>query len=338
MKPRGGDALSPFFLPCSWRVCPALAPSPSRPADDRPDPRQGDRASRVTAASRRRCILGRVGTQGRHAVRRQPRLAEDIRAIFALGFFDDVQVRVEDFEGGVKLTFVVAERPVRPRRALRRATRSRTRPPCSEKIDLKLGTVYNPVEVNRAADKLKDYYEEEGYFEVGGQPRTSRSSPDGDVTVTFRIAEGRKITIDQIVIEGAQGLTPKQVRRRSMDDPGARVLHPARHRPAAEARRGRRPHRPALQRPRLRAGARRVVGHPGGPGQGAGHHPHRGGGGPAVQGRRRRRHRQRAPARGGDPAAASSSSRATSSRGPSSGTASPGSRTSTARSGGRPPT
>ena len=39
------------------------------------------------------------------------RLAEDIRAIFALGFFDDVQVKVEDFEGGVKLTFVVVERP-----------------------------------------------------------------------------------------------------------------------------------------------------------------------------------------------------------------------------------
>ena len=32
------------------------------------------------------------------------RTAEDIRSIFSLGFFDDVQVRVEDFEGGVKLT------------------------------------------------------------------------------------------------------------------------------------------------------------------------------------------------------------------------------------------
>src|SRR5262249_58208724 len=39
------------------------------------------------------------------------RLADDIRAIFSLGFFDDVQAKVEDFEGGVKLTFVVTERP-----------------------------------------------------------------------------------------------------------------------------------------------------------------------------------------------------------------------------------
>jgi len=38
-------------------------------------------------------------------------LSEDIRSIFGLGFFDDVQTRVEDFEVGVKVTFVVSERP-----------------------------------------------------------------------------------------------------------------------------------------------------------------------------------------------------------------------------------
>src|SRR5207247_3554755 len=38
-------------------------------------------------------------------------LSEDIRSIFNLGFFDDVQTRAEDFEGGVKVTFVGRERP-----------------------------------------------------------------------------------------------------------------------------------------------------------------------------------------------------------------------------------
>ncbi|HEV8530399.1 MAG TPA: outer membrane protein assembly factor BamA, partial [Methylomirabilota bacterium] len=65
--------------------------------------------------------------------------------------------------------------------------------------------------VNRGADKLKEFYETEGYFEVGVTPEVEKL-PDGDVTVTYRIAEGRRITIDQIVIEGAQGLTPKQVK------------------------------------------------------------------------------------------------------------------------------
>src|SRR2546421_3787516 len=34
-------------------------------------------------------------------------LSEDVRAVFALGFFDDVQLKVDDFEGGVKVGFVV---------------------------------------------------------------------------------------------------------------------------------------------------------------------------------------------------------------------------------------
>jgi outer membrane protein insertion porin family len=154
-------------------------------------------------------ILGRVGAKiGSPFVAN--RTAEDIRGIFALGFFDDVQVKVEDFEGGVKLTYMVVERPF-VRDIVFSGNKKEDAGTLQEKIDLKLGSVYNPVEVNRGADKLKEFYETEGYFEVGITPEVEKL-PDGDVTVTYRIAEGRRITIDQIVIEGAQGLTPKQIK------------------------------------------------------------------------------------------------------------------------------
>jgi outer membrane protein insertion porin family len=154
-------------------------------------------------------ILGRVGAKiGAPFVAN--RTAEDIRAIFGLGFFDDVQVKVEDFEGGVKLTYMVVERPF-VRDIVFAGNKKQDSATLQEKIELKLGSVYNPVEVNKGADKLKEYYETEGYFEVGITPEVEKL-PDGDVTVTYRIAEGRRISIDQIVIEGAQGLTPKQVK------------------------------------------------------------------------------------------------------------------------------
>ena len=154
-------------------------------------------------------ILGRVGAKiGSPFVAN--RTAEDIRAIFALGFFDDVQVKVEDFEGGVKLTYMVVERPF-VRDIVFAGNKKEDSATLQEKIELKLGSVYNPVEVNKGADKLKEYYEQEGYFEVGIAPEIEKL-PDGDVTVTYRISEGRRISLDQIVIEGAQGLTPKQVK------------------------------------------------------------------------------------------------------------------------------
>jgi outer membrane protein insertion porin family len=154
-------------------------------------------------------ILARVGAKiGSPFVAN--RTAEDIRAIFSLGFFDDVQVKVEDFEGGVKLTYMVVERPF-VRDIVFAGNKKEDAATLQDKIDLKLGSVYNPVEVNRGADKLKEFYEQEGYFEVGITPEVDKLA-DGDVTITYRIAEGRRISIDQIVIEGAQGLTPKQVK------------------------------------------------------------------------------------------------------------------------------
>jgi outer membrane protein insertion porin family len=206
MTARGRCALSIFFAVLLGPF-PALAQAPTTP------PERPILVKEIAVQGNRRVqeavILGRVTLKiGTPFVAN--RTAEDIRAIFALGFFDDVQVRVEDFEGGVKLTYVVTERPF-VRDVLFSGNKKQDASTLLEKIDLKLGTVYNPVEVNRAADKLKEFYEQEGYFEVGITPEVEKLA-DGDVTVTFKIAEGRRISIEQIVIEGTQGLTPKQVR------------------------------------------------------------------------------------------------------------------------------
>lgn len=137
-------------------------------------------------------------------------LSEDLRSVFALGFFDDVQMRVEDFEGGVKITFVVVERPF-VRDVDFAGNKKLATDTLREKIDVKLGRVYNPVDIQRAREKLKEHYEEEGYFEVQITPETEKFA-DGDVRVLFSINEGRRITIDKIVIHGNKGLTDRQIK------------------------------------------------------------------------------------------------------------------------------
>jgi outer membrane protein insertion porin family len=137
-------------------------------------------------------------------------LSDDIRAIFGLGFFDDVQAKVTDFEGGVRLTFVVKERPfVRDMAFVGNKVFSVAT--LQEKVDVKLGSVYNPVEVQRSVDTLKTYYEEDGYLEATITPEVERFG-DGDVKIVFNIVEGRRITINRIVIVGNKGLPAKQIR------------------------------------------------------------------------------------------------------------------------------
>ena len=213
MTARGRPALAIFFaLTLSWVGGVVVRPADGQTPSARPPAGQIIVKELAVQGNRRvqeAVILGRVTAKvGGPFV--PARLADDIRSIFSLGFFDDVQAKVEDFEGGVKLTFVVTERPfVRDinfagNKRLDAAT-------LQEKISFKLGAVYNPVEVTRAAEQLKEAYEEEGYFEVGVTPEVARL-PDGDVSVTFRVAEGRKMTIDKIVIEGTQGLKPDKIK------------------------------------------------------------------------------------------------------------------------------
>jgi len=154
-------------------------------------------------------ILGRI--QSRPGSTFSPsQLSEDVRSVFGLGFFDDVRTRVEDFEGGVKLTFEVVERPF-VRDVEFAGNRRVSSDTLRDKVDVKLGVVYNPVEVQRAREKLKDYYEEEGYFEVQITPETE-AFPGGDVKVVFAIVEGRRITIDKVVIEGNKGLSDRKIK------------------------------------------------------------------------------------------------------------------------------
>jgi outer membrane protein insertion porin family len=155
-------------------------------------------------------ILGRVQTKVGSAFN-PSQLTEDIRAIFGLGFFDDVQMRVEDFEGGVKVTFVVEERPF-VRDVEFTGNRKFSTAELQEKVAIRLGSVYNPVEVQAAKAQLQEHYESEGYFEVQITPEVEKF-PDGDVKLVFAINEGRRITIDRIVIEGNRGLSDRQVKK-----------------------------------------------------------------------------------------------------------------------------
>ena len=154
-------------------------------------------------------ILGRVKTTLGGPFNTS-QLSEDVRSVFALGFFDDVQVKVEDFEGGVKISFVVTERPfVRDVDFV--GNKKASTNDLQDKIDLKLGNVYNPVDVQRARERMKDFYEDEGYFEVQITPDIEKFA-DGDVKVIFTINEGRQMKIDRIAIHGNKGLTDKQIK------------------------------------------------------------------------------------------------------------------------------
>jgi outer membrane protein insertion porin family len=126
---------------------------------------------------------------GRTTTRSQ--LQEDVNAVFATGFFQDVEVVPEDTPLGVRITFAVEPNPV-----LRNVNVS-TVPPEGERVlpqDVvdrifgeQYGRILNLRDLQRGVQELNAYYKEQG-FDLAQVVDASQADETGTVTLT--VAEG----------------------------------------------------------------------------------------------------------------------------------------------------
>ncbi|RMF91891.1 MAG: outer membrane protein assembly factor BamA, partial [Nitrospinota bacterium] len=132
------------------------------------------------------------------------RIREDIIRIYQLGFFTDVKVDVESFEGGLKLTYIVKEKPL-----IRKVTITGNKEISLEDITEKLGTkprsILNQNIIRDDVEKIKALYQERGYYFADVQTRISEEEGN-QVEVIFQIEEGKKVRIKRIAFRGNQTL------------------------------------------------------------------------------------------------------------------------------------
>jgi outer membrane protein insertion porin family len=141
----------------------------------------------------------------------QEKISEDIKSIFTMGYFDDVRVEVETFEGGVKLIYVVKEKPTIIKidfQGNEKVEDSKLK----EKITLSPGSIADTVLIQDNASRLKKFYEEEGYLLANVVPVIKKVS-ENEVTLTYQIDEGKKIRIDEIKITGNKNISSSKIRK-----------------------------------------------------------------------------------------------------------------------------
>ena len=138
------------------------------------------------------------------------KVREDVKALYAFGFFDDVVVEAEVFEGGLKLTYLLTEKP--GVRAVQFVGNNNIKTDkLREKIDIAEGSVVAPGALAQNAEKIRIFYEDEGYYLARVEPRLDRIS-DREVNVIFQIDEGDRFEVTDIQVEGNKGLTAKQIK------------------------------------------------------------------------------------------------------------------------------
>jgi outer membrane protein insertion porin family len=138
-------------------------------------------------------------------------VSEDIKAIFGLGYFDDVKVEVEPFEGGVRLAYIVKEKP-----AIRRVdvygNEKLDDEQLNERITITPGSIADTVLIKSNADGIKGFYEEKGYPLAVIVP-VVRELGDAQVLLTYQIEEGPKVKIKDIEVEGNEEIPDRKIKK-----------------------------------------------------------------------------------------------------------------------------
>jgi outer membrane protein insertion porin family len=135
----------------------------------------------------------------------------DIKDIYKMGYFDDVKVEIEPLEGGVRVIYLLREKPTIISIDFQ-GNKKQEDSDLKEKITITANSIADTILIQDNADKLRAFYEEKGYYLSQIVPVVKKVSDD-EVTLTYQIEEGPKVKIKDIVIEGNKAISKKQIKK-----------------------------------------------------------------------------------------------------------------------------
>jgi len=141
----------------------------------------------------------------------QEKTNEDIKNIFKMGYFDDVRAEIEPFEGGVRLIYAVKEKPTIIKIEFQ-GNKEFDNSKLKEKLTITTGSIADAVLIQDNANKLRAFYEEEGYWLSSIIPVIKTITPD-EVSLTYQIEEGTKVKIKKINIEGNKAISTSKIKK-----------------------------------------------------------------------------------------------------------------------------
>ncbi len=139
------------------------------------------------------------------------KLRQDIKEIFKLGYFDDVRADLEETPEGLRITYIVREKPV-VKRIVYEGNKAIKESDLQKITELKPYTILNLNKINEAAEKIEYLYRERGFYNAKVEPMVKMLNPR-EAKVIFKIKEGKKAYIKKITFEGNKAFSDKELKK-----------------------------------------------------------------------------------------------------------------------------
>jgi outer membrane protein insertion porin family len=137
-------------------------------------------------------------------------LSADIKAIFKMGYFDDVSAEVADADGGKVVTFVVAEKPLITEVRIQ-GNRAVKKDEIEAAMSVRSRQTANPEKLQGDMEKIKALFDAKGYYNAEIRYAIEKAG-ERDVQVVVTIVENQKIFIREIGFEGNRSFTAKELK------------------------------------------------------------------------------------------------------------------------------
>ncbi len=127
-------------------------------------------------------------------------ISEDLKAIYAMGYFDDVRIESEDTPEGKIVTIKVKEKP-NIKAILLKGNKLFDDEKIKEALDIKAGSILSFVAIQKNVERIESLYKNKNYHNVKVEYKIIEHE-NNQADLEFIISEGSKAFIKSIIFEG----------------------------------------------------------------------------------------------------------------------------------------
>jgi outer membrane protein insertion porin family len=140
----------------------------------------------------------------------QDMLRDDVRTIWKMGFFEDVQIEAVNSDKGVVVTFVLREKPsIRKIYVSGHDEVGLTK--INEVLDIKKEQILDLAKIKKNVEKIREVYVQRGFYMAEVNYELQRVDQN-EVDVYFRIHENAKVEVRRVNFVGNVGASDEELR------------------------------------------------------------------------------------------------------------------------------
>ncbi|MCK4838175.1 MAG: outer membrane protein assembly factor BamA [Desulfobulbaceae bacterium] len=141
------------------------------------------------------------------------KLSKDLKEVFTMGYFGDIQISTEETPAGHEITFTVQERAVIGKIQIT-GNDKLIEEDLRAAIKIKSHSIISDKGIKDSIDNIRNLYREDGYFNSQVTVEQTKTGAKKDrVDLTFVIDEGTKIFIKEIIITGNKTFTAGEIKK-----------------------------------------------------------------------------------------------------------------------------